>query len=205
MEDRFPHDVVSRMWERTLSVQRGFVQARPRYAPGLNLILRYMEWDMALYRAAREEGITASDAGRLIEDVNWAIFGPATKISFTMSRLRSTDLIVRVRWIVDLMFKMLFTTPFRRNTYPSTSEVAFDVTACPLAEYFNEHGAPELTSFAACSLDYGMASVWGVTLHRTQTIAGGHPLCDFRFRLGTGDVAQPVVQANGPTFGGSAP
>jgi hypothetical protein len=37
--------------------------------------------------------------------------------------------------------------------------------------------------FAACSLDFRMATAWGVTLQRTQTLAGGAAYCDFRFSV----------------------
>ena len=73
--------------------------------------------------------------------------------------------------------------PFRRTKLPATAGVAFDVQVCPLASYLRDQGAPELAHFAACSLDYRMASDWGVTLQRRQTLAGGAAYCDFRFSM----------------------
>jgi hypothetical protein len=81
------------------------------------------------------------------------------------------------------MFLVLFTSPFRRHTLPSDAGVAFDVVACPLAAYCKAQGVPELTRYAACSLDHRMARDWGVKLERSQTIAEAAPLCDFRFRV----------------------
>ena len=77
----------------------------------------------------------------------------------------------------------MFTRPFRRTTLPAVAGVAFDVQVCPLANYLREQGAPELTHFAACSLDYRLATDWGVTLQRRQPLAGGAAYCDFRFSL----------------------
>ena len=171
-----------RIWVETLQLQKTSAQQRPRHSFGTNLVLRYMEWDSALYRAARRNGVPAIEAARLIEEINWKAFGPMTATLFRFSRVRSPHLRERVKWILDLMFRVLFTHPFRRNTFPLTNEVAFDVVTCPLATYFKDQGVPELTSSAACSLDYRMAAVWGVTLWRTQTIANGDQLCDFRFR-----------------------
>jgi hypothetical protein len=177
-------DVAERVWRKTLEQQKRLQRTRPRYSIGLALMLRYMEWDCALYYASQQEGISEASAKAMIEKINWAAFGPMTKTSFQLSRLRSRHLLPRVKWVVDLMFLFIFTTPFRRNLHPTSDAVAFDVVACPLAQYFKDQGIPELTPSAACSLDYQMAKDWGVTLHRTQTIAVGDALCNFQFREG---------------------
>jgi hypothetical protein len=65
--------------------------------------------------------------------------------------------------------------------------VAFDVLACPLADYFREQGVPELTRHAACMHDHHMAGEWGIELVRSQTIAEGAAYCDFRFELPVAD------------------
>jgi len=171
-----------RIWAAALELQPALAQKRPRGSFGLSLVLRYMEWDCALYRAARQCGMPEAQAQQMIAEVNWLAFAPMTVISHKLSRLRSADPLARAGWILDLMFLVLFTAPFQREKFPASDEIAFDVIACPLANYFSEQGIPELTSSAACSLDQRMASVWGVTLHREQTIAEGHPRCDFRFR-----------------------
>jgi hypothetical protein len=176
-----PPDAVRRIWAGTSELQLELRRTRPRHSLGVNLLLRYFEWDAALYGALQKAGVSSYDAGRMIEEINWMAVGPATGIGFSLSRLRSRHLHVRVKWIVDLMFAALFTAPFRRTTYTSKDEVAFDVTACPLAEYFKAQGVPELTRHAACSLDHRMARNWRVTLQRTQTIADDQPICDFRF------------------------
>ena len=176
-----PEDAKS-IWKTMLELQTTLAEQRPRHSFGTNVVMRLMEWDCALYRAARQGGMPEPDAKRLVEEINWSVLGPLIKISFLASRLRSSQLVKRVSWIVDLMFRVVFTAPFRRNTYPRTDEIAFDVVVCPLAQYFRAQGVPELTSAAACSLDHRMASVWGMALQRTRTIADGDTACDFRFR-----------------------
>lgn len=169
--------------------------------------MRYLEWDCALYRAAQEQGLSKEQAGRLVEEINWGVFGPVTATSFKASRLRSSKLQTRIRWILDVMFLVLFTYPFQRRVLPSGDGVAFDVVACPLAAYFREQSVPELTRYAVCSLDYRMAREWGIGLNRLQTIAEGAPLCDFRFKTipltyaKTG--AQPQVPPDRPASAAS--
>lgn len=176
-----PREDMERVWERTRALQGELRKTRPRNSLGVDLLLRLFEWDRALYGALLEFGVTADEAGRMIAEINWMVLGPSTALNFSLSRLRSGDRRTRVEWVVDLLFATVFTAPFRRVVHRRKDEVAFDVTRCPLAEYFAAQGTPELTRHAACSLDYRMAEQWGVTLQRTRTIAEGHPLCDFRF------------------------
>ncbi len=178
-----PAATAAAVWARTLEIQRELQALRVRHSPGVNLLLHYMQWDYALYRALQEHGIAPQQAGEWIEQINWQIFAPASALAFKLSRLRSRRLQTRIQWLLDALFNLVFTRPFRRTTLPAVAGVAFDVQVCPLASYLRERGAPELTHFAACSLDYRMASDWGVTLQRRQTLAGGAAYCDFRFSM----------------------
>lgn len=171
------------VWARTLEIQNELQRTRVSHSPGVNLLLRYMQWDYALYRALQEHNIGQQQAGEWIEQINWQIFAPASALAFKLSRLRSRRLQTRIQWLLDTLFNLVFTRPFRRTTLHTVAGVAFDVQVCPLASYLREQGAPELTHFAACSLDYRMANDWGVTLQRRQTLAGGAAYCDFRFSV----------------------
>jgi L-2-amino-thiazoline-4-carboxylic acid hydrolase-like protein len=183
----FPAGDAEHIWRKTLKLQSELKAKRPRHSFGVNLMLRYLEWDCALYRALQEHGMARSQAGGFIEEVNWNIFGPVTASSFKISRARSSKLQIRIRWILDTMFFVLFTSPFQRRVLPSDDGVAFDVVACPFSAYLRDQGVPDLTAYAACSLDHRMARQWGVRLDRSQTIAEGAPLCDFRFKSNSSD------------------
>jgi hypothetical protein len=137
-----PHEDVERVWARTRELQRELRKTRPRHSLGVTLVLRLFEWDRALYGALLESGVPSDDAGRWIADINWAILGPSTALNFSLSRVRSRDLRTRVQSVVDLLFAVVFTAPFRRIVHPARDEVAFDVTRCPLAEYFASQGTP---------------------------------------------------------------
>ncbi len=176
-------EVEPRIWRRTLALQAELRQQRPHHSFGVNHFLRFMKWDLALYRAVQEHGMSPEQASRLIEEINWEMFGAGTVNVFVFSRLRSANLQTRVQWILDLIFAVLFTNPFRKQAVPSSEGIAFDVTVCPVAAYFQQQSMPELTRFAACNLDHRMAQTWGVKLERSQTLAEGASHCDFRFKL----------------------
>jgi hypothetical protein len=173
----------AKTWQRAVALQAELRQTRPSHSFGVNQFLLFMEWDAALYRAAQENGMAPAQASQLIEEINWEIFGAGTANVFLLSRLRSAKLQNRVQWVLDLMFAVLFTKPFRKQAVPSESGIAFDVLSCPVADYFRQQGLPELTRFAACNLDHRMARTWGVSLNRSQTIAAGDTRCDFRFKI----------------------
>jgi hypothetical protein len=169
------------LWARTRAVHAGLRPPPGVGGPGLALMLRYMAWSRALYQALGESGFPPEASGARVREVNWSIFGPGIGVAFTFSRLRGIEPLPRVRLLTDLLFALLFTRPFRRRVVADGGDVSFEVTACPLADYFRDQGLPQLTHHAACSLDFLMARDWGVALSRERTIAQGHPLCDFRF------------------------
>ncbi|HEX4843228.1 MAG TPA: L-2-amino-thiazoline-4-carboxylic acid hydrolase [Limnobacter sp.] len=167
------------------SAQVLYAQTRgglPAVAPVLRLVMHIMALDVALYKVLLSRGWSPQQAGECIAQINWALFEGPTRFGHSLSRLRSADSLRRSQFLVDWMFKLAFTKPFVRQVHASAEGVSFDVTRCAFAEYFVAQGVPELTPHAACQLDYRMSEIWGVSLHRSQTIAQGQSLCDFRYR-----------------------
>ena len=67
----------------------------------------------------------------------------------------------------------------------SSERLDFNVTRCKYAEFYKEHGLPELGYLFHCSRDFAMVEGFSPTLKlkRTQTIMEGAGYCDFRFTL----------------------
>jgi len=144
--------------------------------------MRYFEWNLSLYRALREHGMSQAEAGEFVEKVAAEYFRPVPAAMFKLSRLRSAKRESRIKWIFGIITKYFFTPPFVHRHLPSDAGVAFDVTVCPVADYFKDQGVPpEFTAHAACNLDYFMAREFGIDLVRSQTIANGAAYCDFRW------------------------
>jgi len=127
--------------------------------------------------------MSQAEAGALIETIMVDAYRPVAGALFKLSRLRSPRRETRVKWLLGMVTRYFFSSPFRHQHLPSQAGVAFDVTLCPLADYFKDRGVPELTSYAACKLDYCAAREFGVDLVRTQTIADGAAHCDFRWKF----------------------
>lgn len=171
----------SDLWPLVRQQHQRIERPKGGHGVGVRLVLKYVRWNLALYRALLEFGVERSTALGLIERIQWRIIEPLTAGAFGVSRVRGSSLGIRVRWLVDMMFRLLFTQPFRREVLSSVGGTEFNVTFCPFAEYLKAQGAPELTGAALCALDYHMARQWGVRLERQQTIAEGGEYCDFKF------------------------
>jgi L-2-amino-thiazoline-4-carboxylic acid hydrolase len=59
--------------------------------------------------------------------------------------------------------------------------VAFSVRRCPVAEFFTSQGARDLCVHTWCALDFPLAKMWGGSLQRSGTLAGGAAGCDFKW------------------------
>lgn len=182
LQAHFPDQSVQ-VWRSTRAWQSRLAPKRPRHSAGVNLLMRYMEWSCALYRAVQEHGMSQAEAAALVETIMSDVYQPVPAALFKLSRLRSAKRETRVKWLLGMMIRYFFTSPFRHRAVPSKTGVAFDVLLCPLANYFKDQGVPELTRHAACNMDYCAAREWGVDLVRSQTIADGAAHCDFRWKF----------------------
>ena len=174
------------IWKSTCAWQSRLRSRRPNHSRAVNILMRQMEWNCALYRALKDHGMSHEDAARLVESVGRSVYRPVAAAMYKFSRIRSGKRSIRVAWLLRLMTRYFFSSPFVHEHHPAQDGVSFDVTVCPLADYFKDQGLPELTPYAACNLDHAAADVFGVELHRSQTIAGGYPFCDFRWRFPEG-------------------
>ena len=184
LQEHFP-DKSEQVWRSTCDWQSQLSPSRPRYSFSLNLLMRYMEWSLSLYRAVQEHGMSQVEAGEFVETVAVEYYQPVPAAMFKLSRLRSAKRETRVKWIFGIITRYFFTPPFEHRHLPSDTGVAFDVTVCPLADYFKEQGVPELTEYAACNTDYCLAREFGIELVRSQTIANDAEYCDFRWEFST--------------------
>ena len=65
------------------------------------------------------------------------------------------------------------------------SVFAFNVTRCRYAELYESLGIRELGATLSCARDFALIEGFNpnVKLARTQTIMGGAPYCDFRYKM----------------------
>lgn len=108
-----------------------------------------------------------------------------------ISCLGNRDPLQRMRTSVDLFLRFPFNPPgYLFEDRPEPQGRALDMYRCPVADYLASHGACELPVGSWCNLDFELARMWGGTLERSGSLAGGAPLCDLRFRVTTPSATQ---------------
>jgi hypothetical protein len=86
----------------------------------------------------------------------------------------------------------------------SPERLSFNVTRCGYAEMYRALGLADLGASLSCQRDFALAQGFNpeIALTRTQTIMGGAPFCDFRFRMGgpegSGATDEPARPSSAP-------
>jgi ubiquinone biosynthesis protein len=138
---------------------------------------------LSFCEALTAAGLERRYAIELTSDICWRIYrhwGRASAIG-TAPLTRDRAKLMRLR--VDSFMRFPFGRPgYRFETVPEPSGRGLDVLRCPVADYLTSQGASDLCVGSWCNLDFALAEMWGGRLERSQTLAGGAPRCDFRFR-----------------------
>ena len=86
----------------------------------------------------------------------------------------------------------------------SPERLSFNVTRCRYAEMYRALGLADLGASLSCQRDFALAQGFNsdIELTRMQTIMGGAPFCDFRFRRaargGSEETTDPAPTASVP-------
>jgi len=154
---------------------------QPTFGARMNIKLACVT--LSFYRSLRSMGIDSETSIGLISDCAWVIYRKWGMPPRTLSRLLSSDPLKRLRICATLFLKFPFNPPgYGVELLPDKNQVAFNITHCPVAEYFRSHDLPELCLEAWCNMDYPLAEMWGGVLERSGTLAMGNSYCDFSWK-----------------------
>ena len=70
--------------------------------------------------------MSQAEAGALVEAIMSDAYQPVPAALFKLSRLRSAKRETRVKWLLGMMTRYFFSSPFRHQHFPSEAGVAFD-------------------------------------------------------------------------------
>lgn len=155
--------------------------AEPTLGSRQNVLLAALT--VAMFEALLDDAVDREYATELVGDMCWKVYAQWGRIPQVLSRLRSADPVQRMRFDVEMFLRFPFNRPgYRYRDQPEPLGRALDMTRCPVAEYLTSRDAADLTVGSWCNLDFQLARMWGGTLERHGTLAGGAPCCDFRFR-----------------------
>ena len=139
---------------------------------------------LAMYDALRSIGQSTDDATARVYDVGWQVYTKMGEVPWVTAEAFSRGEYEKLRFAT----KAFRTFPFDAPSYQwedveaGPGVVAFNCLRCPVAEYFRAHDASEVCVNTWCKLDYPLARQWESELERSGTIAGGAPVCDFRWQ-----------------------
>jgi hypothetical protein len=168
----------------------------PDVGGGQNVDISYLPiaaWYLAYYRPMQARGKTAADVGRMIYDLNAADLAGYPK---------GQALAEGARWFTRPALEKLqrWAAWTQKREYPANwvatfiagdgrnFDFGYDYRECALVKYFQVHGAPELAPYV-CLNDFLKSRSFGTGLKRSQTLAQGDAVCNFRYKHG-----RPVTQ-----------
>jgi hypothetical protein len=150
-------------------------------------------WYVAYYRPLQARGKTARDVGRMIYDLNVAELA-----SYPKAQARAEG----ARWFSRAALEQLqrYAAWTQKREYPANwvatfipgdgreFDFGYDYRECALVKYLRAMQAPELAPYI-CLNDFLKSRALGTGLRRSQTLAQGDAVCDFRYKPG-----RPVTQ-----------
>ena len=172
--------ILRRLWAIFDELAPG-IPREPTFGARMNVALAGVT--IAAHRALGEAGIANPEAGDLIREIGWRVYRAWGLVPGVIAHLITRDPVRRLRVGTRLFRRFPFTPPgYRTEDLPVEGGVALDVYRCPVADYFRAQGLSELCVRTWCALDEPLAEMWGGTLERQGTLAGGAARCDFTWR-----------------------
>lgn len=150
---------------------------------GARVMVRLAALAIAFFRSLAGHGLSNSEALELTSQITWRIYRRLAWLPWVTTRLRHRDPLRRVKIAMDLFMRFPYSQPGYHMDYVKCDKqtVGFDVSRCPVAEYFRREGLSNLCGPLFCDLDFPLADQWGLELCRPLTLSNGADYCDFRY------------------------
>lgn len=138
----------------------------------------------AFYQELTGRGIDETKTTQYFYDIAWKVYKIMGRFSWNITGFRYQNRAKRLAHATELFRTFPFNSPsFKWETIPQVEDtVRFNCTKCPVAEYFETKGLSEFCVKTWCALDFPLAKMWNAELERTNSIAGGAKVCDFKWK-----------------------
>jgi ubiquinone biosynthesis protein len=168
-------------WLRYNSLKRE-IKKEPTF--GGTLMVHLAAMSTAFYQELTQRGISNVKTTKYFYDIAWKVYKIMGKLSWNITRLKYQSNAERLKYATELFRAFPFSSPSYKweNILQPDSSVCFNCTKCPVAEYFETKGLSEFCVNTWCALDFPLAEMWNAKLERTNSIAGGAKLCDFKWK-----------------------
>ena len=144
---------------------------------------------LALYKQLSKRGSSVRDVGQILYEIREIqAFSQSRITKFLTAKLMFTPLIKNgFKRKVKKMTKKAYSENWKMEFVEGDGEEfdwGINFHECAVCKFYTKHGGEELLPYV-CMVDYAPFNVMkNVEFKRTQTLAGGGPYCDFRFKKG---------------------
>lgn len=191
LEEQYGEELTERITPKVEEVFQQLVLDLPWIGGDKNPLTATLIWAtvwLAVYQTMQIHGYHVTDVGKMIYDE----FLLTTR-RFNAEELQRVQSHRFSQEYLDEQRQMALES--QKSTYPENWEFDFvegdgvefdwglDYRKCAICTFYHSHGADELVQFI-CLTDFYSSRALGLGLERTQTIADGFDLCNFRFKQG---------------------
>lgn len=143
---------------------------------------------LSMINHLEQKGLSKYQIGKIIFDAFDGYFNSNPRIiRYIMGKLSSTEFFVNaIKKNNDKSLLKEHKGDFViKNVDPNGEEFDFgyNYTECAIHKLFKKHNKEQYLQYV-CLGDYALFKSFNIGFYRTQTIANGAPLCDFRFKKG---------------------
>jgi hypothetical protein len=155
---------------------------------GARLMLRNGIVSLALYRAIGKVAVGEEYVTELCTDILWKFYIKNISIQRFIARFLYREPLQQMNIIQRIFLWFPLAKPGYDWKINEMEEVcAYDITRCPVCDYFKSQGPAELKFFrnSWCTLDFPLAEhlVRGGRYERTHTLSAGDALCDMCWKV----------------------
>jgi hypothetical protein len=202
----FSQEQVGRLITAIHTAYEGLAPQMPNIGGKENIFTEWLTFGvyyLALYQVLKAEGMQVEEVGRVIYDAfqamadypgwllsiaSWLKYGESyqreLKAAAEMTQLKRYD----GDWVAAFI-----------EGDGEGFDYGLDITECGICKFYRQKGAEELTPYL-CLSDFVLSDALGRGLVRYQTLAEGHPVCDFRFKRGRATYVEPLRDGWPPQF-----
>lgn len=150
---------------------------------GARIMLNNGIMSLALYRALGKVAVGEDYVTELCTDIFWKSYIKSISVQRFIARFLSRDPQQQMVIIQKMFLRFPLAKPgYDWNIREMGEGYAYDITRCPVWDYFKSQGPSEITFFknSWCTLDFPLAEhlVKGGRYTRNHTLSAGDGLCD---------------------------
>jgi hypothetical protein len=142
-------------------------------------------WMLAIIFPLEQEGLSVREIGKIMYEILKTYFESTPLANWLNGKLMWSKFMIKRKKCGKTTFKQYsggWVEEFVEGDGKSF-DYGLTITECGLCKLYKQYKAEQYVPYL-CLTDYPLFRAYGIGFTRTQTIANGAPMCDFRFKKG---------------------